>query len=152
MIRFEGDRRFAHPPAVVWPKFRDARFLIECVPDGTPTGKPTQDHADARVRPAFAFVRGTMDIALDVAQSVENKSLLVRIKSKGVGTSSEVEALLEFSDRDRGTYLHWTAEIKQLGGLLKAVPSGLIKGAAQKVIDGLWQRVTQRIEREASEA
>jgi len=150
MIRFEGDRRFPHPPALVWAKFRDAGFLIECVPDGTPSGKATVDHAEARVRPGFAFVRGTMDIALDLTQPVENKSLVLRITSRGVGTTSEVEAFLEFSDRDGGTFLHWVAEIKQLGGLLKAVPSGLIRGAAQKVIDGLWQRVTQRIEREAS--
>lgn len=146
MIRFEGDRRFAQARAEVWSKFRDARFLVVCVPDGTPTGTPTLDHADCRVRPGFAFVRGTMDVTLDVTQPVENQSLRLRITSKGVGTSSEVEALLEFSDRDGSTYLHWTAEVKQLGGLLKAVPSGLIRGAAQKVIDGLWQRATQRIE------
>src|SRR5262245_12775135 len=148
MIRFEGDRRFAFPRADVWAKFRDARFLVPCVPDSTPSGTPTLDHGECRVRPGFAFVRGTMDITLDVLQPVENQSLQLRLNSKGVGTSSEVVAILEFSDREGSTYLHWSAEVRQLGGLLKAVPSGLIKGAAQKVIDGLWQRVTQRIEKE----
>ena len=146
MIRFDGDRRFAHPRAEVWAKFRDARFLIPCVPDGTPTGTPTLDHAECRVRPGFAFVRGTMDVTLDVVQPVENESVNLRITSRGVGSSSEVVAVLEFKDDSDGTRLHWTAEVRQLGGLLKAVPSGLIRGAAQKVIDGLWQRVSQRIE------
>jgi len=147
MIRFEGDRRFAFPRADVWAKFRDARFLLPCVPDSTPVGTPTLDHGECRVRPVFAFVRGSMDVTLDVLDPVEGKSVRLRIASKGIGTSSEVEAILEFSDRDGAAYLHWMAEVKQLGGLLKAVPTGLIKGAAQKVIDGLWQRVTQRIEK-----
>ena len=34
------------------------------------------------------------------------------------------------------TRVHWKAEVKQLGGLLKAVPAGLIRGAAQKDVHG----------------
>src|SRR5262245_15385034 len=138
MIRFEGDRQFPFPTQQVWSKFRDAGFLITCVPDSTPVGEATRDRAACRVRPGFAFVRGTMDVTRDVAKAPEPTQVCLRLTSKGVGSSSEVESILDFTEREDGTHLHWVTEVKQLGGLLKAVPTALIKGAAQKVIDDVW--------------
>ncbi len=33
----------------------------------------------------------------------------------------------------------------QLGGLLKMVPSGLIRGAAQKVIEDVWDGIAKKL-------
>ena len=33
MLRFEGDRDFPHPPAELFAKLTDARFLASCIPD-----------------------------------------------------------------------------------------------------------------------
>lgn len=145
MMRFEGDRNLPYMPAEVFPKLRDVRFLVSCVPDSTPLGEATQDHAECRVRPGFAFVRGTMDVTLRVVEAVEPTTVRLRLTSKGIGSSSDVEVFLNLAAREAGTHLHWTAEIQELGGLLKAVPSGLIRGAAQKTIDELWRRVTNKI-------
>ena len=145
MLRFEGDRAFPLPPAEVFAKLRDARFLVQCIPDGTPRGEPTQDKAQCQVRPGFAFVRGTLDVTLEVVEAVEPTKLRLMLLSKGIGTSSDVEAIANFAPKDGGTGLHWTAEVKRLGGLLKAVPSGLIRGAAQKVIEDLWTGVAANL-------
>ena len=56
-----------------------------------------------------------------------------------------MEATLNLSDRESGTRVHWTADVKSLGGLLKMVPSGLIRGAAEKVINDAWNRVTEKL-------
>ena len=42
--------------------------------------------------------------------------------------------MLRLSPQGSGTHLEWEADIKELGGLLKAVPKGLVLAAAQKVI------------------
>ena len=68
-----------------------------------------------------------------------------RITSKGIGSSSEVETSLKISPADGGARVHWSADVKNLGGLLKAIPSGLIRGAAQKTIEGIWQGVTAKL-------
>jgi len=39
----------------------------------------------------------------------------------------------------------WTAEVTQLGGLLKMVPAGLIRGAAHKVIEDVWDGVAKKL-------
>src|SRR5262245_12752114 len=145
MIRFEGDRQFPFPPSEVWAKFRDASFLVTCVPDSMPMGEATRDRAACRVRPGFAFIRGSLDVTLDVAGATEPTQVRLRLTSKGVGTSSEVESILDFTQREDGTHVHWVTEVRQLGGLLKAVPSALIKGAAQKVIDDVWRRVATKM-------
>ena len=144
-MRFEGDREFPLPPAELFAKLRDARFMVQCIPDSTPQGEPTQDKAQCTVRPGFAFVRGTIEVTLEVAEAVAPTKLRLMLLSKGIGTSSDVEAIASFAAKDAGTHVHWTAEVKRLGGLLKAVPGGLIRGAAQKIIDDLWNGVAAKL-------
>ena len=42
---------------------------------------------------------------------------------------------------DGGSRVAWRVDVTELGGLLKAVPQGLIKAAAQKVITDAWTSV-----------
>jgi carbon monoxide dehydrogenase subunit G len=90
------------------------------------------------VRPGFAFVRGVLEVTLEIRDAIESSVVRYVQYSKGIGTSSEVETTVELSPQDQGTKIRWRAEVTKLGGLLKAVPSGLIRGAAQKVIEDLW--------------
>ena len=69
----------------------------------------------------------------------------VLLNSKGIGSSSAVEATLALSPQGGGTRVHWVVEVKELGGLLKMVPAGLIRGAAQKVVNDAWAAVEKRL-------
>src|SRR6185312_51312 len=106
-----------------------------CVPDVHEVSQQERDEAVFALRPGFAFVRGTLTVNLRVAEAVSPSSVRLALTSKGIGTSSEVEASMTLSPQDAGSRVEWVAEIKQLGGLLKAVPQGLIRGAAQKVLE-----------------
>ena len=65
---------------------------------------------------------------------------------QGIGSSSTVEASFAFSPTATGTRVHWVAEVKELGGLLKMIPSGLIRGAAQKVIGDAWNLIDAKLQ------
>jgi carbon monoxide dehydrogenase subunit G len=67
------------------------------------------------------------------------------LQSKGVGSTSEVEVALALAPAGGGTRAHWVADVKSLGGLLKAVPQGLLRGAAEKVIQDVLAQVAARI-------
>ena len=72
MIRFEGDRQLPFAPADAWLKLRDARFLIQCIQGGQPSGaEPTQDQAQCKVRPNVPFVQGVMEVTLRVNEAEE---------------------------------------------------------------------------------
>jgi carbon monoxide dehydrogenase subunit G len=150
MLRFEGDRDFTQPPAEVWAKLSDPRFLVVCIPDVETVKEATADHADLVLRPGLSFARGTLDVHLKVVEATAPTTTRMEIHGKGIGSSSDVEAALTFAPRGAGTRVHWVTEIKQLGGLLKMVPTGLIRGAAEKVVNDAWTAVVAKFNAPAS--
>jgi tRNA pseudouridine55 synthase len=150
MIRFEGDRDFTQSPDEVWAKLTDPRLLVACIPDVQTVKSVSADHAELVLRPGLSFARGTLDIDLKVVDAVAPSSARMVILGKGIGSSSHVEATLAFAPQGTGTRVHWVAEIKELGGLLKMVPGGLIRGAAEKVVNDAWTAVVARFAAPAS--
>ena len=145
MQSFDGERQFTLPPDQLWPKLRDAAFLITCIPDGSPHEGATRDRGVCTVHPGFSFMRGSIDVTIEILDGVEAKSLRYSQKSKGIGSSSEVETAVTLSPHDGGTKVNWRAEVKSMGGLLKMVPGGLIRGAANKVIEDVWKCLAERL-------
>ena len=145
MLHFEGDKDFPQPPAELWAKVSDLRFIVQCIPDVEAVVKTEANEAQIKVRPGFSFVRSTLEITLRVLETAPPNSIRIAAHSKGIGSTSDVEASLVLAPRDDGTRIHWTADITALGGLLKAVPQGLIKASAQKVINDLWVALEARL-------
>jgi uncharacterized protein len=145
MLRFEGDKDFTQTPTELWDKLTDARFLVQCLPDVETVKEVDADQAALVIRPGLAFVRGSLDVTLRLSDRTPPTSARMTLISKGIGSSSTVETAVNLSARATGTHLHWSAEVKELTGLLKMVPSGLIRGAAQKVINDVWTAVETRL-------
>ncbi len=145
MVHFEGEKDFPQAPADLWAKLTDARFLAQCLPDVESVQEVQADRGVLVLRPGFSFVRGTLDVTLRVVDAVEPTAARYLVASKGIGSSADVEATVALAPEGTGTRVRWTAEIKTLGGLLKMVPAGLIRGAAQKVINDAWSAVEAKL-------
>jgi carbon monoxide dehydrogenase subunit G len=145
MLRFEGDRDFRQGPDEVFARLSDARFLTQCVPDVEKVRLVEQDRAELVLRPGLAFLRGTLDVNLRVIEAKAPTTVRLQVSSRGIGSSSEAEAALALAPQGSGTRVHWVVEIKSLGGLLKMVPSGLIRGAADKIFTDAWNAVEARL-------
>ncbi len=145
MLHFEGDKEFLQGPAEVWNQLSDARFLVQCIPGLETVAEATPTLARCILRPGFSFVRGTLEVTLTVVEALADRLTRVLVQGKGIGSTSAVEVALELAPGEQGTQAHWTADIKELGGLLKAVPQGLIKASAQKVIADLFVAVDARL-------
>ncbi len=145
MIHFEGEKDFPQPPAELWTKLSDVRFLVQCLPDVESVAAMGPDYARIVLRPGFSFVRGTLEATLHVVDTVAPTAARYTIVNKGIGSSADVGATVTLAPLDTGTRVHWTAEVKALGGLLKMVPSGLIRGAAQKVVNDTWNAVEAKL-------
>src|SRR4029077_20364403 len=129
MLHFEGDKDFSQAPAELYAKLSDPRFVVDCVPDVESVARAEPEIVVCILRPGFTFVRGTLELTIRVADAVSAQSLRWLLHTKGIGTTSDVETALTFTPQNGGTHLHWTADIKELGGLLKAVPKGLVQAA-----------------------
>lgn len=146
MLQFQGEKEFARPVSDVWKKLRDASFLIGCIPEATVVGDPERDHAKCSIRPGFAFIRGTLEVNLDIAAAAENDTVKINLSSRGIGSSADVEAALNFLAEGEGCKVEWKADVVRLGGLLRAIPGGLIRGAAQKVIEDVWKTIGEKLQ------
>ncbi len=145
MVRFEGEKDFSQPPAELWAKLSDAHFLVQCISDVESVTEVESDRARMVLRPGFSFVRGTLEATLLVVDAVAPEKARYLITNKGIGSSADAEATIALVPQGAGTRVRWTAEVKALGGLLKMVPSGLIRGAAQKVIENTWSGVEAKL-------
>ncbi len=145
MLQFEGDKTFPQRPATVWAKLSDAAFLVECIPDLEKVTVAEADHAACVVRPGFSFVRGSLELSAQMLEKVPDQSVRVAVESKGIASSSTVEIAMTLTPRDEGSVLHWVATVSRLGGLLKAVPSGLIRAAAQRIVNDMWAGVDKKL-------
>ena len=145
MVRFDGEKDFPQAPAELWAKLTDAHFLVQCIPDVESVKELEANRAVMVLRPGFSFVRGTLDLTMEVVDAVAPSSARLLLRAKGMGSSSDVEATLALAPQGEGTRVHWAVEVKALGGLLKPVPQGLIRGAAQKVVEDAWAAAEARL-------
>lgn len=145
MMHFEGERDVPLSPPAVWQKLSDARFLVQCVPDVETVSQAEADQAGCTIRPGLAFVRGTLELTIQVAQAVPESSVQLLLHTKGIGSTSDVEVALALAPHEIGTRVHWNVKIERLGGLLKMAPQGLIQAAAQKVIADVWKGVESKV-------
>ncbi len=144
-MNFQGERFFSMPIDALFAKLADAAFLVDCIPDASPVGTASPDEAKCAVRPGFSFARGSLDVTMTIQSRQPTTNVAVLLSSKGIGSSADVSAALTLSAEGEKTKVAWTASVVKLGGLLKAVPSGLIRGAAQKVIDDVWGGIESKL-------
>jgi uncharacterized protein len=145
MLQLSGERQVAVTPERLYPELADLTRLVQTLPDVSKVKAVSEDQASFVVKPGFSFVKGELDTAVQRVQHEPPRSASLSIASKGIGSSSKVLASFQLEPKDNGTLLRWQAEIQELGGLLKLVPSGLIRGAAQKVFENWISKVEGRL-------
>lgn len=146
MLHFEGDTDLAQPPHDAWAKLSDARFLVQCVPGVEKVVQAEPGDAKCVLRPGLSFVRGTLEVTAKIVEAVVDEKVRIACHGKGIGSSNDLDLALAFAPKDAGTRIHWIADVKNLSGLLRAVPSGLLQAAAQKVIAQVWDAAKKKLE------
>jgi carbon monoxide dehydrogenase subunit G len=145
-MKFDGVHEFTQPPAEVWDRLTDARFLVPCLPDLDTVKEVDADRAVCVVKPGFSFARGTLEMAVQITDKVPGQSAKMVMNSKGIGSTSTVEATFNLEAKDGGgCVMKWNAAVTQLGGLLRAAPSGLLQASAKKVLDQAWANVQAKM-------
>jgi uncharacterized protein len=145
MPRFEGDKKLIPEPVICWTKLTDPSFLVQCIPSVESVGQSQPDQLRFKVRPGVSFIRGTLEVTVKIDKVEPAKSARYRIHSQAIASSSDVEVILTLAPAEPGTHLHWVSDIKSLGGLLKAIPQGLIQASAQKVIGDILAAVETKL-------
>jgi carbon monoxide dehydrogenase subunit G len=131
---------------MVWQSLVRPAFLCQCFPGVDRVLRTDDRSAAVIVRPGFSFVRGTLEVSFEFAETDPPRSTRVIIQIKSIGSSAELESRLNLTASDLGTQVTWNVNALQIGGLLKAVSQGLMQAAAQKVAADTWAEVRKRLE------
>ena len=145
MIHFEGDRSFPLPPDLVATRLGDAAFLVGCLENVERVVEVGPDKAVLKLRTGFSFLSTSLEVTLTVTgRSAERATFEAR--SRGVGASSKVEAVLTFRPNGEGTTVHYTADLVERTGFLKIVSAGLIQAAAKSVVEDTWKAIEAKLQ------
>ena len=158
-LHLDGEEYFAQSREQLWDALIDMTFLSQCLPDVESVDQVEAERLECRIRPSFSFLRGRLDVSLEIVDQQAPKSARWLIRGKGIGSSVEIVTCVELAEsadeeslqvseigRAQRTCLRWTAEVQQLGGLLKPVSRGLIGAAARKVICSGWDGFRRKLE------
>lgn len=145
MIHFEGDRTFPIPLAEVYAKLGNASFLLSCLPDIEQVVEQSPDRAVWKMKPGVSFVRGTLDITLDIVERIPNEAVTSKVFSRAIGATATVQSHVTFQPHESGTAIHWLADLVETTGLLKMVPKSLISATAGKVIEEGWAEIEKKL-------
>jgi carbon monoxide dehydrogenase subunit G len=144
-VQIKGLEQLDKPPAIVWSSLSRPEFLCECFPGVDRLIRHDDRSAAVVVRPGFSFVRGTLEVSFEFTEADPLRSARVLIHVKGIGSSAELESLINLTPAEVGTEVAWSVNATQIGGLLKAVSRGLIQAAAQKVAADTWTQIRKRL-------
>jgi carbon monoxide dehydrogenase subunit G len=148
MIHFEGQLWLGIPVTVAADRLADAGYLAQSLKDAEILSA-SPEKAAWRIKPKITFLSGTQTTELIRTDYQPQQSVTFGITTRSIGASAVVVAHLRFSPEAEGTQVHWSADITELTGLLKMVPSGLVQQAAQQVIQEIWDNVQQRLAEES---
>jgi carbon monoxide dehydrogenase subunit G len=141
----EGEATFPLPAALLGERLQDLGFLVGVLPDLESATLVTAEEARGTVRPGLAFLRGTLDVTLRRLPETTPQTVHLAVTSRGLAHASEARVHLHLSPAADGTCVRWTVEVVQLSGLLQTLPRGLLRGAANKVIQDILERLRQRL-------
>lgn len=148
MSHFEGQIHIPVPLVDVAARLSDAGYLARSLKDAEIV-EATPDKAVWRMKPKISFLSGTQTTEMTRSEYRSGEAVAYTLTTRSIGGSATVTTQLRFHPYSTGTAVDWTADITELTGLFKMVPSGLMQEAAHRVIEEVWQAVRSRITSEA---
>ncbi len=140
IMKFTGEERFEAVQERLWDRLTDMNFIANLIPDLERVEQVESDKMICRVRPRFSFFSGSLRLTFEIMKADSPEYLKVRCTGKGIGASVDIETDIRLIQESDVTILDWNGVIVKREGLLKPVSTGLIQGAAQKVIGDFWRR------------
>lgn len=145
-MNFSGSEHFEIRQAELWARLNDMAFIASVIPDVDKIERLEPTGFTCKVRPRFAFLTGSLELSFAIIESEPQTRLLVRSRGKGIGAALVVDIEIRLAENESGADLYWTGTIVSREGLLKPVGAALIQGAAERVIQNLWQNFRSAVQ------
>ena len=152
LAEFGGEERFAADAARLFDALTHLDSLAAGIPDLISSEKVDERTLKCVVKPGFSFLRGTLKLTIAIAELKPPGEAVMKIAGQGIGAAIAIDSRLEIEPAGAGSLLKWHAQIATASGLLAAVPSGLVKAAAEETMRRAWRQVRVQLGEPPAEA
>jgi len=137
-MKFSGQETFPLPLDEVWEQLTDLASIARIIPDLERVEEVDSDHLLCRVKPAFAFLAGSLQLRFSFQERDPENQLKVLVVGKKIGAGLKLQITISLTQEKDRTCLDWEAEILERTGLLKPIGNSLLQATAEKVIASTW--------------
>jgi carbon monoxide dehydrogenase subunit G len=144
-LEFGGEERFQSAPEKVHAVLTDLDAMARTIPDLVSAKRTSADAVHCVIRPGFSFLRGKLDMVIELTSRMPPTEAALRATAKGIGAEIVVESAMHVHPDGDGSRLEWQARVSKLAGLASAISTSLIQAAAEQVIRKTWQSVRKEL-------
>jgi carbon monoxide dehydrogenase subunit G len=144
-LKLGGTELFAAPPETVFDLLTDLDQLAGNIPDLESAQRVDKQTLACVVRPGFSFMRGKVNLTIRLVKELRPESAEMETEMKGIGQAMQAESSIALRPTDSGCQLNWEVRVVQLKGLIATVSPGLVKAAAQRIIEQSYARVREKL-------
>ncbi len=139
-MNIEGQCIIAAPQETVWEKLNDPAVLAKSLPGVDKLETTSPDHYRAAIKYKMGPVSGTFEGTVELSEKDPPNSMRLKTSARGGPGFVNGDGKVELAAKGAQTEIRYTAEV-QLGGMLAAVGSRMLEGAAKKSIEEFFQSI-----------
>jgi carbon monoxide dehydrogenase subunit G len=142
-VKIEGQYTIAAKPETVWERLNDPEVLAKSLPGVDKLEVDGPDRYRAKIKYKVGPVSGNFDGAVELLEKDPPHSMRLKINARGGPGFINGDGKVELAAKDEGTEIRYSGEV-QLGGMLAAIGSRLLEGAAKKSIEEFFQTIATK--------
>jgi carbon monoxide dehydrogenase subunit G len=143
-MHFEGTFDVKAPRSTVYDFLLDPKKISGCMPDLQRLDVKSPDQFDAVVRAGVSFIKGDFTMHFRVAEKDPPGHAKLVAHGTGIGSTVDLETLLDLADANGGTSMKWSAEAR-VGGRIASVGQRLLNGQAEKIVKQLFECLQKQL-------
>jgi carbon monoxide dehydrogenase subunit G len=139
-MKIEGKYTLPGSPDAVWERLNDPSILVKSLPGVETLESDGPDRYRAKIQYKMGSVSGVFAGAVELLDKKPPHSMRLKTSARGGPGFVTADGRLELAGKGQETEVQYSGDL-QLGGLLAAVGSRMMEGAAKKSIDEFFQAI-----------
>lgn len=142
-MKIEGQYTIAAKAETVWERLNDPDVLAKSLPGVDKLEADGPDRYKATIKYKMGPVSGTFNGTVELSEKNPPHSMRLKTSARGGPGFVNGDGKVELVPKGEETEIHYSGDV-QLGGMLAAVGSRMIEGAAKKSIEEFFQSVAAK--------
>ncbi len=144
-MHFEGTFNVKASKEKVYNTLTDPNQISQCMPDLQKLDVKSPDDFTAVVKAGVSFIKGDFTLRFTTVEKTPPTHAKLLAHGTGIGSTVDIDMLVDISDAAGGSSMKWNAEAK-IGGRIASVGQRLISGQAEKIIKQLFDCLQGKLE------